>query len=1027
MGRAIAVVVFVASLFLPLQARAGTGDTGWMSQGKYGIFLHYQYRILLGYSIKTKPQFPDPSQMTAEGWNRFVDGFDVKGFARQTAEAKVGWVIFCLDDHYFAWPCAPNRAFSDFTGYAPGEKCSRRDLILDLADALNAQGVRLICYFAGLNGYMKEPKVLAGLGEGGARGQFNDKSPPSDECRQRRLTVLKEYADRYKDKIAGWWFDGMGRDTYRAQPYDWRAIESIVRGANPKAVIAFSYGTNEQACLCPGVDDYTGGDTWSKQDLTRLTPQRLPAPAGILWHGKIYCGNVYHGQGDANQFSDQELIDWINTCNAQGGVCTLDWPFDPPTGLLKDFGLAQLKRIAGVVKQEYWVSPTGSDTGAGTRDKPFATPHRARDALREARKGGLRPAGVTVWLRGGVYRMDETLDLNAQDSGTAGAPVVYRSVPGEEVRLVGGKPIPFSAFKPVTDPDVLQRLDPSARGNVLQVDLGTVGITDYGRLTRRGGIERSTLPAALELFFNDRPMPLARWPNQGWTRIAAVPEGPKGERFRYEGDRPRRWRTTEDIWVHGYMNRNWCDTYEQIAVLDAQRREVVTREPHDYRGYKAGQRFRFLNVLEELDEPGEWYVDKTAGTLYFWPSEPLAQGRVWASLLESPLVALRHTEYVTLEGLVLECTRGCGVEIIGGRHNRVARCILRNIGTVGVTIGVVEPDLERRIYTDTTFKGDTGTDNGVVSCEIHDTGEYGIILAGGDRKTLDAGRNFAVGNDIHHFGRWVRTYRPAIFLCGVGNRVAHNRLHDAPHTAVLFWGNEHLLEFNEVYRVCTDTGDAGAFYIGRDWSQRGNVIRYNYFHDLAATLAQEQGFNWVMGVYLDDQASGMIVFGNVFNRVNCGVMVGGGRDNAIANNLFAFCGRAISLDARGLGESYSAGNTLFDRLQPVHHDRPPYSERYPALARVLDDEPGQPRGNEISHNICVGGPWNVFSLSKENEYVRKLVKLENNLTEGDAGLAAPEKGDFRLKEDSPARKLGFQPIPCDQIGPLPHGAAADPP
>jgi hypothetical protein len=353
----MAVVGLIAAFLFPIQAGAGTGDTSWMSQGKFGIFLHYQYRILLGYSIKTTPQFPNPSQMTAQGWNRFVDGFDVKGFARQMAEAKVGWVICCIDDHYFAWPCAPNKAFSDDTGYAPGEKCSRRDLILDLADALNARGVKLICYFAGLNGYMKEPKVLAGLSDAASRGQFNDESPPSDECRKRRLAILKEYADRYKDKIAGWWFDGMGLDTYKAQGDDWRTIESIVHAANPKAVIAFSCGANEQACLCKGVDDYTGGDTWSKQDLKQLTPQRLPPQEGILWHGKICCGDVYHGQGDDNQFSDRELIDWIDTCNAQGGVCTLDWPFDPKTGLLKDFGLAQLKRIAHAVKAGEQVPP----------------------------------------------------------------------------------------------------------------------------------------------------------------------------------------------------------------------------------------------------------------------------------------------------------------------------------------------------------------------------------------------------------------------------------------------------------------------------------------------------------------------------------------------------------------------------------------------------------------------------------------------------------------------------------------------
>ncbi len=321
-------------------------NAAWMTKARYGIFVHYQYRILLGYSVATKPQFPKPEQMTAMQWNQFVDGFDVPGFARQMAEAKVGWVIFCLDDHYYAWPCAPNKAFSDYTGYAPGEKCSRRDLILDLAEALNAKGVKLICYFAGLNGYMKEPKVWAGLQDDG-----DNRTPPSPECRKRRLAVLKESADRYKEKIAGWWFDGMELNSYKGEPDGWQTINTIVRTANPQAVIAFSYGGNEQACICQGVDDFTGGDTWSKQDLKRLTPKRLPAQGGLLWHGKIYCGNVYHGMGDANQFTDPELVDWIRTCNDQGGVCTPDWPFDPRTGLLKDFGLEQLKRVADAVKK----------------------------------------------------------------------------------------------------------------------------------------------------------------------------------------------------------------------------------------------------------------------------------------------------------------------------------------------------------------------------------------------------------------------------------------------------------------------------------------------------------------------------------------------------------------------------------------------------------------------------------------------------------------------------------------------------
>jgi hypothetical protein len=81
-----------------------------------------------------------------------------------------------------------------------------------------------------------------------------------------------------------------------------------------------------------------------------MTPKNMLTQNGILWHGKIYCGNVYHGQGDANQFTDQELIDWIKTCNRRGGVCTLDWPFDPKTGLIKEFGFKQMIAIRNGVK-----------------------------------------------------------------------------------------------------------------------------------------------------------------------------------------------------------------------------------------------------------------------------------------------------------------------------------------------------------------------------------------------------------------------------------------------------------------------------------------------------------------------------------------------------------------------------------------------------------------------------------------------------------------------------------------------------
>jgi hypothetical protein len=657
--------------------------------------------------------------------------------------------------------------------------------------------------------------------------------------------------------------------------------------------------------------------------------------------------------------------------------------------------------------QEYRVSAAGNDADAGTMDKPFATLERARDVVRKARAGGLPKGGVTVWLQSGVYEISKTFELNDADSGTAESPVVYRSVPAGEVRISGGKRIPSTTFKTVTDTDLLARLDPAARDHVVQADLKSLGITDFGKLNRRGGIRRDTFTSALELFFNDQPMTLARWPNNDWAKIVAVPEGPACDRITYGGERPRRWRNLENIWLHGYPTRNWCDTYEQVIAIDLEKREITASETYDSKGvkerYKAGQRYYYLNILEELDEPGEWYLDRPAGILYFWPPSPIAQGAAAVSLLEAPLVALHDAEHITLRGLTLEVARGSGVNILGGHHNLIAGCTLRNLGTGGITIGDGKACVSGIAIGD--GKAGAGTDIGVVSCEIYNTGEHGIILGGGDRKTLEPGRNYAVNNHIHHFSRSVRTCRPAICLYGVGQRVAHNLMHDAPHTTIFFNGNDHLLEFNEVHHICLETGNAGAFYLGRDWTQRGSVVRYNYFHDLTATMES------VMAVYLDDMACGTTVFGNIMCRVNHAVLVGGGRDNIVENNIFVDCHCAISMDNRGF---YGSADTLFARLKAVNHDCPPYSTRYPALARILDGNPELPVGNVLARNISVrSGPpvrWNM------PEEIQKLVTVKDNLTEGDPGLVAPEKGDFRLRDDSPALKVGFKHIPFGKIG-----------
>jgi len=638
-------------------------------------------------------------------------------------------------------------------------------------------------------------------------------------------------------------------------------------------------------------------------------------------------------------------------------------------------------------------SGTPVEPNAGRTDGPFATLERAREEIRRRRGGGATAEAVTVHVRGGMYPRDTLFELTASDGGTAQAPIVYRGYRDEKVHLIGGREI--TNFRRITDPAILERLDEAARGRVWQAALKKLGVSDFGDAVAPG--------RRLELFFNDQPMTLARWPNEGFVKIADVAGGKpitvhgiQGDavgRFVYEGDRPARWAKEDDIRLHGYWFWDWSDAYEKVESIDPRHRVISTLPPYHHYGYRKGARWYALNLLTELDEPGEWYLDRRSGILYFWPPAPIESARTYVSVLDR-MMLLKDASYVTIRGLILELNRGTAVMVEGGSHNRINACTIRNIGGTAVVIS-------------------GGVDNGVAGCDIYNIGESGVSLTGGDRRTLTPSGHFAVNNHIHHYSRAARTYRTAVSTAGVGNRIAHNLIHDAPHMAIGLNGNEHVIECNEIHTVCMDTDDAGAFYMGRDWTWRGNVIRYNYFHH----IGRFHGDVGVQSVYLDDWASGSTVFGNVFYKAGRGVLIGGGRNNTVENNIFVECTPAVHVDSRGLGwaKSYFDGrdNTLVERLNAVPYKEPPWSTRYPELLKLYDDEPAVAKGNRIVRNICVGGRW-LDLLDKLDD---KVVYVKDNLVSEDPLFVDAGHQDFRLKDDSPAYKLGFKRIPFEEIGP----------
>jgi hypothetical protein len=656
-------------------------------------------------------------------------------------------------------------------------------------------------------------------------------------------------------------------------------------------------------------------------------------------------------------------------------------------------------RFVTILAADFHVATNGQDGWSGTlaspdtpgTDGPFRSLARAQRAVRELKQtSGLPDGGLTVHVGPGAYRFTTALQFTDADSGTEESPVRYLARPGEVVRLSGGEVL--SNFTPVADPEILQRLDPAARGHVLQSDLRTLGLTDFG--TAAGG--------GLELFFQDRPMPIARWPNEGFVRmvevLGATPVDVRGTKgcveglFKYEGDRPRRWIREPDVWLHGYWFWDWSDQRQQLEALDVEHQTIELAAPYHNYGYRNGQWYYAYNLLSEIDQPGEWHLDRHSGILYFWPPAPIQNAAAMVSISPT-LIVLENVSHFTLRGFILEATRDTALIMSGGTANRIVGCTIRNVGGAALRIA-------------------GGSNHGVVGCDIYQCGAGGLALEGGDRRNLTAAGHFAENNQIHHYGRWRPMYSAGISLSGVGNRARHNLIHNAPHQAISFGGNDHLMEFNEIHSVCHESNDAGAIYSGRDWTMRGTVIRHNYLHHI-------QGFEGrgCVGIYLDDMYSGTEIYGNLFYRVRSAAFIGGGRDCTIENNVFVDCDPAVHVDARAMGwAKYHADDWVKEAhekgtLSGTRFKEPPYSTRYPTLPGILTDDPWAPKGNRIARNICAGGRWDNIEGR-----ARPLITFQDNLIDPDPGFVDRAARNFQLEDSSPAWNLGFKRIPVERIG-----------
>jgi len=699
--------------------------------------------------------------------------------------------------------------------------------------------------------------------------------------------------------------------------------------------------------------------------------------------------------------------------------------------VIKNSSQKRLERVNGPGYAVY-VSTLGSDSDPGTKEKPFATFKRAQEEVRRVKSKGMPEGGIVVYLRGGNYFLTDGIVFGKDDSGTEKGPVVYRNYPGEEARLIGGRQV--SNFKLLDDPGILKRLAGEAKGKVWVADLKEAGITEYGRLLPRGRHVRKSRPGALELICDGKIMRLARWPNEGWERVAGltVVEGVSRKteyqrgKFVYSGDRPERWKEEKDMWVKGYLGVNQpyslihikigeIDTEKKVINLlpdilpDADRWLAVAPVAKDHPYY-------VYNILSELDVPGEFYLDRETGKLYFYPPGEIKKSEVIATTLDKPVVSFNNASDIILFGLVVEGTWRSGVEIRGGRENLVAGSTIRNTGQFAVRI-------------------ESGWNHSVVGCDMYDMGEGGVSLNGGDRTKLIPARHIVENNHIYRFNRFCGGYRTALWIEGTGQIVSHNVIHDSPMQGIYFDENDHVIEFNDMHDVVYEGRELGAMYIYGERTalmNRGTVIRNNFFHHVS-THSSPNLTHGLNAIHIDAMNSGLVIEKNIFYRVPTGIS-STFPGNYLNNNIF--------IDGEGTGIGQSDRSYIFCKdlnidagpnLQTMSHlavyhkmfrtKQPPWSYRYPPIFELIKHEPagwGKIQGSIIERNMNTGGRFVSFSSD-----TKETTLFRNNWDGQDPMFRNKEKMDFTLRPGAPVFGItGCDPVKADKTGVYEDGLRA---
>eukprot|EP01043_Picozoa_sp_COSAG02_P026444 COSAG02_NODE_1523_length_12140_cov_16.419650_7_plen_794_part_00 len=566
--------------------------------------------------------------------------------------------------------------------------------------------------------------------------------------------------------------------------------------------------------------------------------------------------------------------------------------FDRPTRKIKsddlDRGLpSYAKGVAIYVRPQ--PAATATATPDGSANRPFASLHQARDAMRTGLGRG-RPRTVLVE---GTHYMNTPFHLDSRDTASAESPVTWRSrFPHAPARLSGGLRLPIDAFQPASVP--------SGAAGVLKMNLFEHGFNESMVSPLKAELNQGSrfLVGAPELFVDGEAMLRARSPNvaqnnswvfagyqnmSGPTANASWAQHSNTSFIFTDAYLAPLWQRAAHngaLWLHGYFQWDWRDTYVQVGSITNSSRNAweVTRAPDSPPGpdsqFTKGSRFYALGALELLDSPGEYHINSSTGELWLLPLRPLLSNTELVVSVLDTVVDVEEVSYHNFENLQITDGRK-SLLVLQGTHtlgnNQVHNCTIINAG--GVCLSAA------------------GNNNSIRKNKIGGCGMGGIeIFAGMPTSALVAGNTSLIGNQISNVSRIARTCTsfsslhlflvpfcilvaqrsqlcgcyvdtPTISVAGDGNYIGHNYLAHTPHTAYMQGGCDNLFEHNIMEHVCFETADASGFYVGRSWVQRGNIVRRNTFRHIRATtqlglIAAGAPCCQQTAFYLDDEISG---------------------------------------------------------------------------------------------------------------------------------------------------------------------------